>query len=363
MPQGGGAPVNADPGLEAEADKIGEKAAQGSAVAVGNVKHNSVSPTEGGIPAAIQCIRYRNLTSGEITDDLTAPPDNGGKWAPIADSAPPPRQSRRLQGQSPENSGLTDTRSGGSMASLRTVPDDPWKPLNELAHYGYQASEGRGLFYTGPVDRRGLGPQQVQTSIPSRNPSEHRTIFGQMTGGEPSSTQYQQQLGTAAPETQYEILHAMGHGEGGQMTQSPRNLASASRGANTIMIPYDKAISGNPNVLVDTSFDMRRGTERAERINQTFYHKDLPDETFFQQTIDGDLPDLTLQEYKEHEKTAKRFSDPDTLDAAVTLMQFSRQAPAWGGHNSNSFSTWGSNHPLGQFPGNHNNDDDDAMMT
>jgi hypothetical protein len=65
------------------------------------------------------------------------------------------------------------------------------------------------------------------------------------------------------------------------------------------MIPYDKAISGNPNVLVDTSFDMRRGTERAERVNQTFYHKDLPDEPFFQQTIDGDLPDLTLQEYKE----------------------------------------------------------------
>lgn len=231
MPQGGGAPVNADPGLEAEADKIGEKAAQGNAVALGNVKDNSVSPTEGGIPAAIQCIRYRNLTSGEISDDLTAPPDNSGNWAPVADSAPAPRQSRRLGGQEPENSGLADThsaRSGGSMANLRTVPDDPWKPLNDLAHYGYQASEGRGLFYNGPVEHRGLGPQQVQTSIPARDSREHQTIFGQMTGGERSSTQYQQLLGTAAPDTLYEILHAMGHGEGGQMTQSPRNLASAS---------------------------------------------------------------------------------------------------------------------------------------
>jgi hypothetical protein len=114
------------------------------------------------------------------------------------------------------------------MANLRTVPDDPWKPLNDLAHYGYQASEGRGLFYNGPVENRGLGPQQVQTSIPARDSREHQTIFGQMTGGERSSTQYQQLLGTAAPDTLYEILHAMGHGEGGQMTQSPRNLASAS---------------------------------------------------------------------------------------------------------------------------------------
>ncbi len=224
--------------------------------------------------------------------------------------------------------GLQDTHSArpANMEALRTVKDSPTDNLNMLAHYASQASNQKGIYASGPLDARGLGPQQVLTSVPDRDKGEHTKVFGQMTGGEKSSTQYQKQLGTAEPETKYEILHGMGHGEGGKKTQSPNNLASASHGANTAMIPPDKAISGNPDVLVDTTFAMKPGTQRAEYVDQRFFHKDHPDQPFFSQRIDGDRPPVTTSEYKRLEQQASRFSDADTLRGAAHLMNFSKAA-------------------------------------
>lgn len=214
--------------------------------------------------------------------------------------------------------------SGGSMKSLRTQPDFPEADLALLAHVSSQASSGKGLFYAGPSEERGLGPTPVATSIPRRDPGEHRTIFSQMTGGEPSSTRYQEQLGTAEPDTSYQILHGVGHGEGGRVTQDPQNLASASEGANTEMIPFDKAISGNPEVLVDTSFTMRAGTERAEVIHQRFAHQDFPSDYFHHRDIDADRPKPTRSEYEGLEAEASAFA-PANLDAAASMIHLSRR--------------------------------------
>ncbi|RKI40351.1 hypothetical protein D7Y27_20535 [Corallococcus sp. AB004] len=220
--------------------------------------------------------------------------------------------------------GLQDTHSArtGDMSSLRTTQDTPQDGLNLLAHVGSQAKDKKGLFYEGSVERRGLGPQQVLTAVPDRDKGEHTNVFKGMTQGEPSSTKYQKNLGTADGDTPYEILHGMGHGEGGKKTQSAQNLASASHGANTAMIPADKAISGNPDILVDTRFNVRPGTHRAESVDQTFFHKDRPTEPIFQQRIDGDLPKVTTSQYKQLQKDAEFLKDRERLSAAVDLLNF-----------------------------------------
>jgi hypothetical protein len=242
-------------------------------------------------------------------------------------------------------------RSGGSMKSLRTRPDYPEQEFDLLAHEASQAHQGKGSHYTGPTEERGLGPTPVSTSIPTRDPGEHTRLFRGMTGGEPSSTKYQESLGTAAPSTKYNILHGMGHGEGGTKTQDPRNLASASEGANTYMIPYDKAVSGNPDVRIDSSFTMRKGTHRAEVVHQKFFHKDLPDEPFHEMDFDADLPKPTLGQYEQHEKRASRFKDREALDTGVTMVNLSRSSPRHHPYARKKQSTWGR---LGQFmPGSH----------
>ncbi|WP_244239105.1 hypothetical protein [Corallococcus carmarthensis] len=218
--------------------------------------------------------------------------------------------------------GLQDTHSArtGDMSSLRTTKDSPEDGLNLLAHVSSQAHDKKGLFFEGSMERRGLGPQPVLTAVPDRDKGEHTQVFRTMTGGEPSSTKYQEKLGTADKDTPYEILHGMGHGEGGKKTQSAQNLASASHGANTAMIPADKAISGNPDILVDTRFNVRPGTHRAESVDQTFIHKDRPTEPIFQQRIDGDLPKVTTSQYKQLQQQAEFLKDRDALSGAVQLL-------------------------------------------
>lgn len=361
----GGLAINADRALESEADVMGERAARtlGGARARACRARSAAAPHQAVLQARWIYVPGSGSPGQYYWEGRGAPsgsPPNGG-----AVVAGPGLQS------------MEDThkaRSGGSMKSLRTEPDSEWTPLNNLAHYASQAQQGKGLFYTGPTEQRGLGQQPVLTNIPPRDKGEHTKIFGQMTGGEKSSTKYQQSLNTAEPNTKYNILHGFGHGEGGKQTQSAQNLASASEGANTEMIPYDKAISGNPNVLVGTSFNMRQGTHRAESINQSFAHKDFPDEPFFQRNIDGDRPKPTKSEYESWEMEAERFSDPANLDAAVILSHFpqyrsdeemlaSLQNP-----QGKQQSTWGR---LGQWsPGSHpldfnsgSDDDDDSMIT
>jgi hypothetical protein len=342
--------VNDDTALEQEADVMAGRAGrEGQALASAPIPQAGPAPAAG--PAVLQARWIYVEGSGfpgqyywEGRGFESGIPPNGGTAVPT----PAPQH-------------MEDThqgRSGGSMKSLRTDADYPEASLFGLAHHASQASDGRGLFYPGPVEHRGLGPRPVQSSIPHRDSSEHTGIFGRMTGGERSSTQYQRTLGTAEQDTSYQILHGMGHGEGGHQTQSPMNLASASEGANTEMIPFDKAISGNPNVLVDTSFRMRPGTHRAESVHQSFAHKDFPDDPFHHRDIDGDRPRPTRSEYEGWEEEASRFSDPNTLEAAASMIHMSRQKQ----------STWGR---LGQWaPGSHpldprgsGHDDDDDMMT
>jgi hypothetical protein len=245
------------------------------------------------------------------------------------------------------------------MKSLRTRADYPEQNLDLLAHFSSQALDKRGVFYEGPLEERGLGPQRVQSSIPHRDPNEHRKIFSQMTGGQASATQHQVDLGTALPETKYNIGHGMGHGEGGQKTQNRRNLASISEGANTMMIPSDKAVSGNPDVIVDSRHYVRPGTHRAEYTVQSYAHKDFPDDPFHETMIDGDLPVPTRSMYEEMEERVAMHTDPKDLDAAAHLVHLSM---------TDQQSVWGR---LGQFaPGSHpldrrpdGSDDDDNTMT
>jgi Domain of unknown function (DUF4157) len=342
--------INDNAKLEREADVMAGRAAQG-APAPASPPAPQVGPAPA--PAPVLQARWKYVEGSgdpgqyywEGRDDPSGAPPNGGAAVPRP----------ALQQMEDTHSG----RSGGSMKSLRTDADHDLASLNLLAHVGSQAASGKGLFYSGPTEQRGLGPTPVQSSIPHRDPGEHRTIFSRMTGGEPSSTQYQQQLGTAEPKTSYQILHGMGHGEGGKQTQDPLNLASASEGANTEMIPFDKAISGNPDVIVDTSFDMRPGTHRAERIRQRFSHRYHPYMPFHDRVIDADRPRPTRSEYEAWEEEASHFSNPKELGATVTLAGWSRQKQ----------SVWGR---LGQWaPGSHPldprgpgpDDDDDSTIT
>lgn len=234
------------------------------------------------------------------------------------------------------------------MKFMRTRANSEFVRLENLAHLATQALHQKGVFFEGPVVTRGLGRRRVVSSAPHRDSSAHTGIFKGMTGGEPSSTRYQESLGTRDGDTRYEILHGMGHAQGGSQTQHASNLASASRGANTVMIPLDNAVTGNTRVSIDTVFHMRQGSERAERIEMRYYHESFPEEPFFQYVVDGDLPDPTRDEYEELEREAEPFKDDEILEGSGLLMGLARGA--WGGISPNSTTTWGSNHPLGQNP-------------
>jgi|GEM_PF-3624580 len=220
-------------------------------------------------------------------------------------------------------------RKGGSMKSLRTVSDTDDAPQNLLKHYASQlggaGQPSRGLFHTGPLEVRGLGRKKVKARISDRDKGLHTQKFRAMTGGESSSTQYQVALGTAQAETSYQILHGMGHGEGGGDTQVPDNLASASSGANTEMIPPDKAISGNSEVSVDTRFSVRAGTHRAERISMQYYHDRDPAVPFYSNTIDGDRPEMTRSEYDQDEHEVAWMGDAAGLSTAVQQRRANRE--------------------------------------
>lgn len=218
---------------------------------------------------------------------------------------------------------------GGSMKSLRTIPDHDNQSLDMLAHFAHQQANGAGLFYAESLEPRGLGPQRVRTSIPYRDPNEHRKIFSKMTGGESSSTRYQQALGTAHPGMNYQILHMLGHGEGGRQTQSPANLVSASEGANSAMIPFDKAFSGDDDWVNDTVGWVQPGTHRAEYIDQRYFHQAFPDMPIFSQRIDGDTPKQTRSQYEQLEAEAAGYrGDKDERFAAAALLHVRRTADA-----------------------------------
>ncbi len=211
---------------------------------------------------------------------------------------------------------------GRSLKSIRTVPSAKDSRFKALVHAARQAKEKQGVFFDGPTEVRGLGRVRVKSRTAPRDPSAHRKHFRRMTGGEASATRYMESIDMKV-EDQYEILHGVGVGEAGSDAQDEDNLAAASHGANTFMIPFDKAISGNSEVLVDTSFKMRAGTHRAESVHMQYFHEDRPHEPFFEMTVDGDLPKLTRGQFEELEGRAAVFSDPATLSAAVLLTNLS----------------------------------------
>jgi hypothetical protein len=217
-------------------------------------------------------------------------------------------------------------RRSGSMKSLRTVADHPNQNMDTLVHLSHQELAQKGLFYPYPLEQRGLGTQSVQTSIPHRDPNAHRNIFSKMTGGESSSTKYQQSLGTALPNTSYQILHLMGHGEGGQKTQSANNLVSASEGANSEMIPFDKAFSGDSDMENNTTGHVRPGTHRAEYINMSYAHRSFAETPIFTRKIDGDTPKQTRSQYEQLEAEASEYvGDKDHRFSAAALFHMSKQ--------------------------------------
>jgi len=345
--QAQGMAINADQELEKEANLMGNKAVQAPMGRQGSylstfaheqisLTHHAPTAPQAVIQAAWKLVPGTNppqyYWDGRGHPTTRLPP--GGQQVP----APPLQQ-------------LQDMHKGGghgSMKSLRTDTPNEFSSINTLQHVANQAIAKTGSFYEGPTVNKGLGPQPVQTSVPHREPNKHTSEFSKMTGGERSATQYEQKNGMALPNTKYNITHGFGHGEGGKITQSPQNLASASEGANTEMIPFDKAISGNPKVLVDTSFEMRPGTHKAEVINQAFYHKDHPGDPFHQRVIDANRSKPTSREYEGWEEQAKRFK-PDPLEAASGLINLGKLGFAPG------------NHPLD--PRSRNDDDDDPMVT
>ncbi|THD35867.1 MAG: hypothetical protein E7773_07920 [Sphingomonas sp.] len=246
-------------------------------------------------------------------------------WVGRSDEAsrPPPPDGMEVVDVPLETGVEMGTASGHrSMRGLYTQPDSPTAGLDMLAHAAALAQQNRGLAYSGPTEQRGLGPQPVLATIPHRDPGAHRTIFSQNSGYS-SATAYNNSLGLGLPGTNYQIGHGMGHGQGGAATQDINNLATISQGANGEMIPFDNAISGNTDVVVNTSFNMRPGTHRAESVHQSFAHRDYPDDPFHDRMIDADRPLPSSSEWDSFHHQASRFA-PDALDAAATMISMTR---------------------------------------
>ncbi|GAA0274320.1 hypothetical protein GCM10009127_13520 [Alteraurantiacibacter aestuarii] len=195
---------------------------------------------------------------------------------------------------------------GGSMKSLRTHHAVPEEALNQLSDVAYMASARLGRYYEGPTEYSGLDPSPVKASVGHRDKNAHRKEFRRATG-EASATRYQQASGDYVPGTDYEILHAHGVGEVGKVSQQIVNLASASQGANSQMIPYDKAISGNPRIRVGSYFQKKKGTHQAVAIHQVYYHEAMGDQPIFHQQVEPHRPEMSREEYEYHEAQAERL--------------------------------------------------------
>jgi hypothetical protein len=206
-----------------------------------------------------------------------------------------------------------------------------WTKVDQalLDHSALQETRKSGLAYSGNLEARSLGKTRVlaKSKVGVRNKDLHRNIFLRMTGNETrSATKHQIAEKTALKGVNYHIAHGMGHGQGGHKTQSPRNLASASEGADKEMSYSDTAISGNTDVSVDTRLMVRPKTQRAERVSMAYYHDEDPKVPFYQNTIDGDRPPVSAAENTRLIKDASWMSDPEKLKAAVIKKRDTRQA-------------------------------------
>jgi hypothetical protein len=133
-----------------------------------------------------------------------------------------------------------------------------------------------------------------------------------------SATEYVRAQGLAVAGVEYEIGHAMGHGQGGKQTQSASNLAAISQGANSQMMAADDAISGNSAIIVDTSFHLHPSTYVAQFIHQRFYHADDPARPIYDLWIDAHRPRMTRSEWDIGQEGGSDFSA--RLSAAETIV-------------------------------------------
>jgi hypothetical protein len=314
-PSGDGTPINNSHALESEADSIGQRAATHTAQSAETSIKPAAPPTTGRDP--LQAVWKTN------------PSDMTCYWesrSPAAPTTPPP--SGYIVVPAPALQHMEDvhqSRQGGSMSVQRSAENTPLEDLNILAHLASQASNQKGLFYGGPLQVKGRGSLPVLGKIPKREKGAHTKAFYKDTK-ERSATKYQEKLGTAEPGTPYEITHGKGHGQTGAASQTSENLASASHGANTVMMEPDASVTGNTNVNVTTHFLVRPGTSRAEQIVQSFEHKDRPGDPFFTQRIDGDLPAPTKSQTREQREYFRGRHEPEKLDASATLANFSDAA-------------------------------------
>ena len=216
-------------------------------------------------------------------------------------------------------------------AVKKVPPAKVWPKVNPamLDHNSAQVQAKRGIAYSGDLEARGLGKTRVlaKDKVGPRNKKLHRKIFLKMTKNTTASaTDHQVAAKTALKGVNYHIAHGMGHGEGGHQTQSPKNLASASEGADNEMSPSDTAISGNTAVSVDTHLMVRPKTHRAERVSMAYYHDEDPKVPFYQNMIDGDRPPVSPTENAQLIKDASWMNDPAKLKAAVIKKRDTRQA-------------------------------------
>jgi len=209
------------------------------------------------------------------------------------------------------------------MESLRTRPNYPEQNFDLLRHYTEQAREERGFFYEGPSETRGLGLTPVTNSIPKRS-SEYTTNFSHETGYR-SSTEYQTNLGIGPKiEGGYQILHLAGHGQVGSISNTGENLVSGGHGTNSVMIPLDDLMTGDHDVVVGTQAICRPNSVRAEVIRILYYLRGA-NHPFFVYDIDGDLPQLTRNQYQQIKEWARdalrqhrQFANLYTLSFAAT---------------------------------------------
>ncbi len=225
-------------------------------------------------------------------------------------------------------------RGGGS--GLRTSEFSAITPESAALHDQEQRRFGIGRYYDGPVDVYPGVRQPVLNplDIPERS-GAHRTNFLNETGYG-SASEYVRQVVPKHydpnnefdgryfdPESSshkdgrigYEILHANGHGQVGPISDDASNLFAGSYGANTEMMPFDRAAStaarsmGDDTISVQHRANTIPGTRFLHSMDMNFYLNDDP-KPYYTRRVMGNRLGVNAAEYRRLQQEAKMLEDP-----------------------------------------------------
>lgn len=210
----------------------------------------------------------------------------------------------------------------GGMKNLRTQPQDEQSGLNSLLY----AAHAREMEQKFPSRKTmGPGPMRVKQNIPRRD-AEYKRVFKRATGlgsakdyDIAEKTNAGVDMDLVPDEIRPEISHLNGLGQVGREANRTDNLPSASRGANSQMIPFDNAASGNPQLMMDTTAETFGDTRITASITQRVRSAEFPGMVLARQDVHGQRPPYAPEEWDEDKNRYGALGDIEAVNAMVGL--------------------------------------------